>query len=227
MYMPKLVKLDERECQADSFESGSTKMPRALDVKLDERECQADSFESGSTKMPRALDLTRRALELLRQSGIRGTLKKVTSFVFHGSKAAVCQPEHVSGPVALPVGEEVLSLRPGELVEVKSFEEILATLDREGKLRGLAFLPNMKPFCGKRFRVFKRMETLYQEESGKVRRLKNTVLLSGVQCDGLLMRCDRSCYLYWREAWLRRASKDDVPRQAPTQEKIELVQLQA
>jgi hypothetical protein len=68
------------------------------------------------------------------------------------------------------------------------------------------------------------METLYQEESGKVRRLKNTVLLAGVQCDGLLMRCDRSCYLYWREAWLRRARKDDAAYRAP---ESELVQLQA
>ena len=64
----------------------------------------------------------------------------------------------------------------------------------------------MQPFCGQRFKVFKRMATLYQEESGHVRRLKDTVLLEDVQCDGLLMKCDRSCYLFWREAWLKRVA---------------------
>jgi len=195
-------------------------------IKLDERECQADSFESGSTKMPRVLDLTLRGMELLRRNGVRQTLTKISDFVLHGSRVAVCQPEHVSG-AAPAVEEEVLSLQPGDLVEVKSADEILRTLDQNGKLRGLAFLPNMKPFCGKRFRVFKRMETLYQEESGKVRRLKNTVLLTGVQCDGLLMKCDRSCYLYWREAWLRRVNKDDVLRKEAEKETVQLVQLQA
>jgi hypothetical protein len=102
---------------------------------------------------------------------------------------------------------EVLGLMPGEWVEVKSLPEILSTLDADGKLRGLEFLPGMQPFCGQRFKVFKRMATLYQEESGQVRRLKNTVLLNDVQCDGLLMKCDRSCYLFWREAWLKRVGR--------------------
>lgn len=89
-------------------------------------------------------------------------------------------------------------------MEVLSEAAIRSTLDHHGKLSGLLFLPAMVPYCGKQFTVFRRMETMYQEESRKVLRLKNTVMLDKVYCDGLLMRCDRACYFFWREAWLKR-----------------------
>jgi hypothetical protein len=177
---------------------------------LDPRECQAESFKDGSSKMHRLVDLFRRALELYRRNGFRQTLLKIANFASQGSATAVCQPNSQTETRPLSPEEEALNLQPGEVVEVKSVPEILATLDPQGKLRGLAFLPNMQPFCGKRFVVFKRMETLFMEESQKVRKLKNTVLLDRVQCDGLLMRCDRSCYLYWREAWLRRVPASEL-----------------
>jgi hypothetical protein len=41
------------------------------------------------------------------------------------------------------------------------------------------------------------------EGSGELRKLQNTVLLEGVMCDGIF-GCDRSCFQFWREAWLRR-----------------------
>jgi hypothetical protein len=183
------------------------------------RGCQADSLESASHPMLRSLDLIRRGMEHLRQNGLLRTARKVISFVTRQPKVTVCLPSERPSPCSVPLEQEVLNLKPGELVEVRSLPEIRGTLDGEGKLRGLAFLPNMESFCGTRFRVFKRMETLYQEESGQVRCLKNTVLLNDVQCDGLLMRCDRSCYLYWREAWLKRAegaSIDADPQKPPT-----------
>ena len=46
-----------------------------------------------------------------------------------------------------------LSLRPGETVQVKSASEILATLDSEGKLDGLPFMPEMLEYCGQTFTV--------------------------------------------------------------------------
>src|SRR5262249_35222364 len=48
-----------------------------------------------------------------------------------------------------------LNLRAGDLVEVRSEPEILATLDAEGRLDGLPFMPEMLQYCGQRFRVFK------------------------------------------------------------------------
>jgi hypothetical protein len=185
-----------------------------------ETACQANTFESGSVPMSRAEDLARRAREHLRRYGIRATLGKVLRFVADtltgdsntpaGLKAATAglTPFSAASPGESATKprqpEEVLGLQPGDYVEVKSVAEILPTLDEEGRLNGLAYIPSMSSFGGQRFKVFKRMDTMYQEESGNVRRLRNTVLLDGVHCDGLLMRCDRACFFYWREAWLRR-----------------------
>jgi hypothetical protein len=99
-----------------------------------------------------------------------------------------------------------LNLKPGELVEVCSEKDILSTLDDKGKLKGVAFMPEMKKFCGKRFKVFKRVEKIRVESSGEIRKIKNpTVFLEGVVCDGEISGpCDRACFCWWREAWLKR-----------------------
>ena len=101
--------------------------------------------------------------------------------------------------------EEVLNLKPGELAEVKSEAEIYATLDGNRKNKGLLWMTGMRKFCGKKYRVYKRLERILLESNGEFRKLKNTVLLEGVICDGKEFNgCDRSCFHYWREAWLRR-----------------------
>jgi hypothetical protein len=101
-----------------------------------------------------------------------------------------------------------LGLQSGELVEVKSEREILQVLDGNGATSGLAFLPEMWRYCGRRFRVFKRLDRLLLEDSKQIRRLKDTVLLEGVVCDGVGIGCDRSCFYFWREAWLSRAGEE-------------------
>ena len=106
--------------------------------------------------------------------------------------------------------KESMGLKPGEWVEVKSVKEIFATLDQHGKLRGLAFNREMVKFCGKRFKVYKRLEKMILESTGELRRIKTpTVMLEGVFCDGEAHgKCDRSCFCFWREAWLRRVNSD-------------------
>jgi len=98
-----------------------------------------------------------------------------------------------------------LDLQPGDLVEVKSFPEILRTLDSSGKNRGLEFTLEMQKFCGKRFRVKKRLDRMIIEKTGEMRQIANTVLLDGVTCDGEYHGgCTRRCYHFWREIWLRK-----------------------
>jgi hypothetical protein len=98
-----------------------------------------------------------------------------------------------------------LNLQPGELVEVKSKGEILATLDLDSKNRGLSFTPEMTKYCGKRYRVLKRLDKMYIEQAGIMRQIANTVLLDGVTCDGTAHGgCLRTCYCLYREIWLRR-----------------------
>lgn len=98
-----------------------------------------------------------------------------------------------------------LGLQPGELVEVRSREEIQGTLDASGRNRGLGFAPDMLRFCGRTYRVARRVERTVLEWSGELRQLRDTVALEGVTCSGIDQHCcPRSCYHLWREIWLRR-----------------------
>ncbi|MBN8730176.1 MAG: hypothetical protein J0L64_06505 [Acidobacteria bacterium] len=101
----------------------------------------------------------------------------------------------------------VLGLQPGERVEVRALEEIESTLDENGKLGGLAFTSEMRAYCGRRFRVFERLELLYNEYTHQHRTVKNTVLLQNVYCHGVGFGCHRRCFHFWREAWLKRAAE--------------------
>ncbi len=100
-----------------------------------------------------------------------------------------------------------LNLQPGELVEVKSKDEILATLDLMGRNRGLYFTPEMVKYCGNEFRVLKQLDKMVNEKTGELRKISSTVLLEGSRCDGKAHGgCQRLCYCLWREIWLRKVS---------------------
>ena len=48
-----------------------------------------------------------------------------------------------------------MALRAGDWIEVKSKDEILATLDKNGRLEQMPFMPQMFQYCGRRFMVQK------------------------------------------------------------------------
>lgn len=103
-----------------------------------------------------------------------------------------------------------LRLRAGEEVEVRSREEILATLDEHGRLDGLPFMPEMLASCGKRFRVGKRAhkgcDTIHKTGN---RRMHAAVHLEEYRCDGSAHGgCQARCLVYWKEAWLKRVGPD-------------------
>jgi hypothetical protein len=62
----------------------------------------------------------------------------------------------------------------------------------------------MKKHCGKSYRVFKVLELMFDENHKSQGRVRNTVLLHHVVCEGTGLGCGRSCFLYSREVWLRR-----------------------
>jgi hypothetical protein len=101
---------------------------------------------------------------------------------------------------------ESLDLQPGEMVEVKSRHEILATLDTGGRNRGLSFDAEMLPYCGRQFQVLRRVERIIDEKTGRMLKLpRDCIILSGVTCQSIYHRfCPRAIYPYWREIWLRR-----------------------
>ncbi|MCW0481673.1 hypothetical protein [Gaoshiqia sediminis] len=100
-----------------------------------------------------------------------------------------------------------LNLRPGEWVKVRSLTEIALTLDKNGKYRGLYFMPEMEQFCGGKYKVFKKAEKIKMESTGELRKLKSpSYFLEGVYCTGEFQGgCDRSCFHFWREEWLEGA----------------------
>lgn len=95
----------------------------------------------------------------------------------------------------------------GQMVEVRRAREIEATLDAEGKLDGVPFMPEMATYCGRRFRVFRRADITCVEGQG-MRRMADTVFLEDVRCDGSAHDgCQRRCLIFWKEAWLKLAEQ--------------------
>jgi hypothetical protein len=143
----------------------------------------------------------------LRTHGVLGTfrigLRKLSALTSAKAKPA---------PAAVAPADEILGLQPGDWVEVKSLDEIRSTLDSRGCHRGLDFTEEMLEYCGRRFRVFKRVERICMEgKGGEMRTLKNTVSLEGAICNGGSRGCDRGCMMFWREAWLKRVGSERIP----------------
>jgi hypothetical protein len=114
-----------------------------------------------------------------------------------------------------------LDLRVGELVEVRSEEDILATLDDNGELDALPFMPEMLQYCGQRFTVYKVAHKLCDTMTATgMRRMRDAVHLAGVRCDGQAHGgCQTACLIYWKAAWLRRvdpATADRTGTPAPS-----------
>jgi hypothetical protein len=110
---------------------------------------------------------------------------------------------------APPTG--ALGLRVGELVEVRSAAEILATLDTRGELENLPFMPEMLQFCGQRLTVHKVAHKLCDTISRSgLRKMEHAVHLTAARCGGEFHGgCQTACSMYWKEAWLRRVEPGD------------------
>lgn len=105
--------------------------------------------------------------------------------------------------------------RAGDLVEVRSKGEILATLDDRGCFGGLPFMPEMLQYCGKHFRVgavaHKTCDMI--DRPGTLRRFDGTVHLAGLRCDGTTHDgCEAECNLLWKDEWLRPATGEEGGR---------------
>jgi len=99
-------------------------------------------------------------------------------------------------------------LRANDRVVVRSKEEILATLDENGALEGMPFMPEMFQFCGRELTVgavaHKTCDTAMRTGG---RKLDQTVHLTGVRCSGRAHGgCDADCLIFWKEDWLRAAA---------------------
>jgi hypothetical protein len=117
--------------------------------------------------------------------------------------------------------QQVLDLRPGELVRVRSASEIFATLDERGMFDGLPFMPEMLKFCGRTLPVTQRADKTCAGD-GVVRRMYNTVHLQNVRCDGSAHDgCQAACLMFWKEAWLERLQNGSTPAPSALDEEDE------
>jgi hypothetical protein len=111
-----------------------------------------------------------------------------------------------------------LGLKPGELVRVRSAEEIFATLDEKGRLDGMPFMPEMLKYCGRTLPVTQRADATCAGD-GFVRNMPDTVHLRNIRCDGSFHDgCQAACLIYWKEAWLERAEEAGKAKPRPLTE---------
>ena len=120
---------------------------------------------------------------------------------------------HFTGSRTGPSPVNRLDLQPGEMVQVKPIEEIIKTLNSQGRDRGLWFDREMLRFCGGAYRVRQRITKFINDRTGEMIELKNDcITLDGVVCSGDRSEyrhfCPRAIYCFWRESWLRRESVD-------------------
>jgi hypothetical protein len=103
-------------------------------------------------------------------------------------------------------------LRVGDRVRVRPLQEILGTLDQDGCVDALPFMPEMAGRCGREFTVLKRVDKVNDlvDWTG-LRRMTGAVILEGDRCDGSQHGgCQALCQSIWKEVWLTRIDERHV-----------------
>jgi hypothetical protein len=197
-------------CQATDVLKFSSPMS-AWDPRQYIRDVRSGNLASGLTAGTRP----ERWLEV-----VFGVMRLLRSLMISASNSLGYWYPYLQGSLSkTPV--EKLDLQPGEVVRVRSKEEILGTLDDKMRNRGLLFDSEMLPYCGNFYRVLRRVHRIVDEKTGKMMNMKNPcIVLEGVACQSDFHRmCPRSIYHYWRENWLERAA--DAPLPAPARQMAE------
>ena len=98
------------------------------------------------------------------------------------------------------------ALKPGDMVKVRPYYEIQRTLDKKGFYKGMLFINEMVRYCGKTYKVYKRVNNVFMHHDNKMQKVRNVVLLEGLFCNGYGsdIDCDRTCFFFWKEAWLEK-----------------------
>ncbi len=118
------------------------------------------------------------------------------------------------------------ALRRGDLVEVRSAGEVLATLDEQGALDAMPFMPEMIPYLGRRFTVSARCDKICDTIGSTLqsRKMADTVVLDDLRCAGAAHGgCQAECRMYWNEAWLKKV--DTLASQAVPQDEGDVTAL--
>jgi len=173
----------------------------------DASECQLQILGDGATT-------------LAQWDHLRGRLLRVRSYlVDHLAEARKRLNGRLAGPVATAATARLVRtatpLKPGDVVDVRSLEEVRQTLDASDRCGGLKFMKPMAAHCGRRYVVLTNVRQIFDEHHERMLRLRRTVILRDVICHGLyvgaLEGCDRCCFFFWKEDWLRKVETGSNP----------------
>lgn len=175
-------------------------------------------YTSGNTKLWRMFcSFTYVGYSALANAGLKlGRPLRLLYDAFQGLYGGIPYPAKKGDiPLGKATPVENLNLMPGELVRVKSYKEILATMDKYNRNRGMYFVADQVPYCGRTFRVAKRITQIIDERSGRMVKMKTPcIALEGAVCGSrytdFCLFCPRATYPYWREIWLERVTDPEV-----------------
>ncbi|KPK78215.1 MAG: hypothetical protein AMJ79_00290 [Phycisphaerae bacterium SM23_30] len=121
----------------------------------------------------------------------------------------IFKPKRQTGTL---IEKTTCDIRSGDLVRVRSKDEIKNMLDDREKYRGCLFIDEMYEHCGNTYIVLKVIDYFFDEARQKICRCRNTVILEGVLCSGrqrlYKVSCDRNCFFFWHTSWLEKIKKE-------------------
>jgi hypothetical protein len=201
-------------------EAARAELHARLKVKADEERyfCQSTELLRSTEAFPGRMKpwLVRIALRQIRQQDVSPweTAKLFVRWLRLRIHRAISGDDRLRGPHTKGTPIAVLDLKPGELVRIKDFDQIVATLDRKKRNRGISLCHEMTRCCGAVAEVRYRVTRLIEERSGKMRELNHSVTLENPSgepsmcdeclCYGEMGDCPRGELMYWREIWLER-----------------------
>jgi hypothetical protein len=211
-------------CQATQLLEASTTLPW-WDVRQ-----YVEDYRTGNVPLRRLVEGFFYAIpaRVIRMAKHRPRIEKALMDVYDGLQSLWGGTPFPRRRGTIPAGEKTppckLDLQPGELVRIKSYKEILATIDWDHRNRGLRYDAELVPYCGGTYRVHSRVNRIIDEKTGRMIEFKNpSLILDGVVCQARYsdrrMMCPRAIYSYWREIWVERVDSAQVPASASATDK--------
>lgn len=108
--------------------------------------------------------------------------------------------------ISQPPLEAVTDPKAGDLVQVRTANEIATTLSSGRKLEGCTFVEEMISYCGTIQKILKPVTRIMDEREHQLKKVTGVVLLENVICQGTKRfgPCDLSCFYLWRIEWLKK-----------------------
>jgi len=97
----------------------------------------------------------------------------------------------------------------GNMVRVKSKDDIVQLIQPTGKTDGCLFTEQMWGYCGNVYPVLRVVESFFDERKKRSFKARSPVyILQDLICDGISeshpQKCDHGCFLIWHEDWLEK-----------------------